>query len=167
MKSLLLTLIVLSVSVTAYTQEIKREYDKFKDKTSVSMKFKLNKTMKVELKTSYPGQTPKEAGPVVFVMEISTLYASYQADHDLIFLADESRVTGSGGAYFSMRDGVVGQKEIISHIFRAENFKEILDAKKLEVRWSRKAGHKTLPYQPPFVLFEFSFIFHRAFVIEA
>jgi hypothetical protein len=98
------------------------------------MKFKLNKTMKVELKASYPGQTPKEAGPVVFVMEISTLYASYQADHDLIFLADETRVTGSGGAYFSMRDGVVGQKEIITHIFRAEDFKEILDAKKLEAR---------------------------------
>jgi hypothetical protein len=146
---LIITLLIFLLSVSSIAQspkpgEPETKYDKFKDKTTVTVVIQLSKTLiiggvliedlSLTLATSFNGRKPPSEPKDItsFFLSVNTR-KRYSFSHSWIILADEERVKLGDGEYEGTASGAK-VAELIFYSMSRENLKKVANAKKIEMQ---------------------------------
>lgn len=131
MKTLLL---VLLIALPSFAQKV--EYDKFKDKTTVSGEsVRLERSIVMAVKASHDGQTPTEIRPYLIFWSTSRSW-SFLRSHGLIILADGERIDlGDGTHDGHVRGGrSVSVAEVMIYPISRSDLEKIVKATAVEMK---------------------------------
>jgi len=106
------------------------KYDRFKDKTTVSLTIPITSIFSLTFDNSYDGEK-RTSPPTKVVASFMSLDISerYLISRSCIILADKERIRLDNGTYLSEGEG-----EVLFFFLSLENFKKIANAKKIEMQ---------------------------------
>lgn len=140
---LTLLLLVPSYAQTTADKNIEIKYDKFKDRTTVSLKLTITEKLPIEellfaLTNSFEGkkQTSMPSDISGFFLSV-TKEKQYSISHSWIVLADDERIKLGDGMYQGEANDSRAA-EVIIYSISSENLKKIANAKKVEMQLGSK-----------------------------
>lgn len=148
-KPLTITFLTFLLAITSFAQtstdkNVEIKYDKFKDRTTVSLKLPIvNNPLQSEelylgMTSAFNGNKPTSIPDSVYSFFLSvTKTKQYSLSHSWIVLADEERIRLGDGQYLG-EGGELKAAEVIIYSLSSENLKKIASAKKVEMQLGSK-----------------------------